>query len=112
MPWLASWAGRVARPLAWLAMVLLVLVAGMQEGRDRGYWSSYRWVGAGSGTLEADIIDTLNGIRALSVRLADWAGLFPADATIVSLVPFASMSVSGAATSPRSSQVPKWIWTG
>lgn len=40
-------------------------LAGMQEGVSRGWWGSYRWVGAGSGTLEADIIDTLRGVGGI-----------------------------------------------
>lgn len=40
-------------------------LAGMQEGKDRGYWGSYRWVGAGSGRLEDDIIDTLRSVGGI-----------------------------------------------
>lgn len=38
------------------------VLAGMQEGRDRGYWREFRWIGAGSGRLEDDLIDTLRTV--------------------------------------------------
>lgn len=35
------------------------VLAGVEYGRQKGMWSSYRWVGAGSQTVMQDIIDTL-----------------------------------------------------
>lgn len=41
------------------------ILTAMQLGKERGWWSSYRWIGAGSGTLEADIIDTLRSVGGI-----------------------------------------------
>ena len=37
-------------------------LAGMLEGRARGWWSEFRWIGAGSGSLENDIIFALRDV--------------------------------------------------
>ena len=52
------------------------VLAGMQEGKDRGYWGSYRWIGAGSGTLEADIIDTLRGVGGIVLGIPWLQGMY------------------------------------
>ena len=40
-------------------------LTGLKEGRARGWWREFRWCGAGSGTLEADIVGTLATIGPL-----------------------------------------------
>lgn len=35
------------------------VLAGAQLGRAKGWWREYRWIGAGSGRLEDDLIETL-----------------------------------------------------
>jgi hypothetical protein len=47
------------------------VLAGMQEGHDRGWWSEYRWIGAGSGRLEDDVIDTLRTVGGIVFGI-DW----------------------------------------
>lgn len=47
------------------------VLATMQTGVTRGMWSSYRWVGAGSGTVMQDTIDTLRYVGPVVFGL-DW----------------------------------------
>lgn len=51
-------------------------LAGMMEGRDRGWWSGFRWIGAGSGRLEDDIIDTLRGVGGILFGIPWLAGMY------------------------------------
>lgn len=52
------------------------VLAGMQEGHDRGWWSSYRWIGAGSGRLEDDIIDTLRKVGGIVFGIPWLEGMY------------------------------------
>lgn len=47
------------------------VLAGAKLGRDRGWWSEYRWIGAGSGRLEDDVIDTLRTVGGIVFGI-DW----------------------------------------
>ncbi len=38
------------------------VLAAMKAGRHLGWWGGYGWVGAGSGTLERDVVDTLSHV--------------------------------------------------
>lgn len=44
--------------------------AGLMEGRRRGWWSSFRWLGAGSGQLETDLVETLATVGPVVVGTA------------------------------------------
>lgn len=41
------------------------VLTGAKYGRAQGWWREFRWVGAGSGTLEADIIQTLTQVGGI-----------------------------------------------
>ncbi len=52
------------------------VLAGMQEGKDRGWWGPYRWVGAGSGRLEDDVIDTLRAVGGIVLGIPWLDGMY------------------------------------
>jgi hypothetical protein len=41
------------------------VLAGAKYGKAKGWWREYRWIGAGSGRLEDDLIDTLRGVGGI-----------------------------------------------
>ncbi len=55
------------------------VLAGMQEGKDRGYWDEYRWLGAGSGQLENDVIDTLRKVGGFVIGVKWLEGMYETD---------------------------------
>lgn len=46
------------------------VLAGAQLGRERGWWSSYRWIGAGSQRLADDVVDTLTLVGPIVFGIA------------------------------------------
>lgn len=52
------------------------VLAGMRYGKEKGYWSSYKWVGAGSGRLEDDIIDTLTTVGGIVFGIPWLEGMY------------------------------------
>ncbi len=55
------------------------VLAGMQEGQFRGYWDEYRWLGAGSGQLENDVIDTLRTLGGFVIGIKWLDGMYETD---------------------------------
>ncbi len=69
------------------------VLAGGMEGRDRGYWREVRWLGAGSGRLEDDLIDTLRNVGGVLFGIPWLAGMY--ETTPDGLVEVAGAEVGG-----------------
>ena len=52
------------------------VLAGMQEGQARGYWDNYFWVGAGSGDVEGDIVETIGWVGTIVFGLPFLRSMF------------------------------------
>lgn len=52
------------------------VLAGAQLGKQKGWWSEYRWLGAGSGLLEADLIDTLRTVGGVVFGIKWLEGMY------------------------------------
>lgn len=52
------------------------VLTGMKLGRDRGWWDSFRWIGAGSGLLEDDVIQTLRTVGGICFGIPWHEGMY------------------------------------
>lgn len=52
------------------------VLTGAQYGREQGWWREYRWIGAGSGRLEDDLIDTLRKVGGIVFGIPWLQGMY------------------------------------
>lgn len=90
------------------------VLTGAQEGKKRGWWKAYRWLGAGSGTLEADLIETLTKVGGVVFGI-DWLdGMYsttPSGLVEVSGTKVGGHAIHGWEWAPRQRMPKHWSGT-
>lgn len=85
-----------------------------QLGRQRGWWSSYRWIGAGSGRLEDDVIDTLRTVGGIVFGVPWLQGMYatsPSGLVQVDGAPVGGHAIHGWEWAPRQRMPKHWSGT-
>lgn len=90
------------------------VLAGAQYGLANGWWQEYRWIGAGSGQLEDDLIDTLRLIGMIGFGIPWLEGMYrtsPSGLLMIEGAEVGGHAIKGFEWAPRQRMPQHWTGT-